>query len=80
MTMQPTPWRNATICDPLDENATGCKNGGLKMQRYELVIEPTEGHAVTFWHENYNVRNKITRVGRTGQLLTGVINFGNDIP
>ena len=51
----------------------------FEQRRYELIVEPAEGHTVEFWHENYHVRNKITRVGRTRQLLTGVINFGNDI-
>ena len=51
----------------------------FEQKRYELIIEPAEGHNVEFWHENYHVRNKVSRVGRTGKLLSGVINFGNDI-
>lgn len=50
----------------------------FEQKRYELVIEPIEGHTVEFWHENYFVRNKISQAGRSS-LLTGVINFGNDI-
>lgn len=51
----------------------------FEQKRYELIIEPTEGHTVEFWHENYHVRNKVSKVGRAGKLLSGVINFGNDI-
>lgn len=51
----------------------------FEQKRYELIVEPTEGHSVEFWHENYYVRNKVSRVGRAGKLLSGVINFGNDI-
>lgn len=50
----------------------------FEQKRYELVVEPAEGHTVEFWHENYHVRNKISQVGKS-RLLTGVINFGNDI-
>ncbi len=51
----------------------------FEQKRYELIVEPAEGHSVEFWHENYHVRNKVSYVGRNHQLLTGVINFGNDI-
>ena len=51
----------------------------FEQKRYELIVEPTEGHSVEFWHENYHVRNKVSQVGHKRQLLTGVINFGNDI-
>ena len=48
-----------------------------EQQRYELVIESDE--AVEFWHDSFNIRNKVTRVGRRGNTLSGVICFGNDI-
>lgn len=51
----------------------------FEQQGYELVIEPVEGHRVEFWHENLNVRNKVSQTGRRLGLLSGVINFGNDI-
>lgn len=51
----------------------------FEQQRYEIIIEPEEKHTVEFWHENYNIRNKVTPTGRKGTLLTGEINFGNDI-
>lgn len=51
----------------------------FEQQRYEIIIEPEEGHKVEFWHENYNIRKNITPVGRKSNMLSGVINFGNDI-
>lgn len=51
----------------------------FEQQRYEIIIEPEENHTISFWHENYNIRNKVTPTGRKGSLLTGEINFGNDI-
>ena len=36
----------------------------FEQKRYELIVEPTEGHTVEFWHENYHVRNKVSKVGR----------------
>ena len=62
-----------------------------EQQRYEIVIEPYKtviepdkkdiesDKPVEFWHDNFNIRNKVTRVGRKSQTLSGVINFGNDI-
>ena len=51
----------------------------FEQQNYEVVIEPLEaGHKIAFWHENYNIRNKITPVGRSG-ILSGIINFRNEI-
>ncbi len=51
----------------------------FEQRRYEIIIEPIGAHRVEFWHENFNVRNKVTPVGQNQQLLTGVLNFGNDI-
>lgn len=51
----------------------------FEQQRYEIIIEAEEGHRVEFWHENINVRNKVTAVGRSSRLLSGIINFGNEI-
>lgn len=51
----------------------------FEQQRYEILIEPENGHKVEFWHENYNIRKCITPVGRKASLLSGVINFGNEI-
>ena len=51
----------------------------FEQQRYEIIIEPESGHKVEFWHDNYNVRKNVTPVGKRGDILTGIINFGNDI-
>ncbi len=50
----------------------------FEQQNYELIIEPLDGRGVTFYHENYNIRNKVTPVGKSG-MLTGIINFRNEI-
>jgi len=50
-----------------------------EQQRYEIIIESLGDCAVEFWHDNYNIRNKVSAVGRSTRLLSGVINFGNEI-
>ena len=50
-----------------------------EQQRYEIVIEALDDDVVEFWHDNYNIRNKVTAVGRSARILSGVINFGNEI-
>ncbi|MCR5089934.1 MAG: restriction endonuclease-like protein [Oscillospiraceae bacterium] len=50
-----------------------------EQQRYEIVIEANGDHEIAFWHDNLNVRSKVTRVGRNSRILSGVINFGNEI-
>ena len=51
----------------------------FEQQRYEIIIEPEGGHTVEFWHENYNVRKNVTPVGRKSTMLSGIINFDNEI-
>ena len=51
----------------------------FEQQRYEIIIEAIDGHKVSFWHDNINIRNKITRASRFHEILSGVINFGNEI-
>ncbi len=50
-----------------------------EQQRYEIIIEDNGNHDIGFWHDNLNIRNKVTRVGRNSRILSGVINFGNEI-
>lgn len=50
-----------------------------EQQQYEIVIEAVDGHKVSFWNDNLNVRNKVTRASRNHEILSGVINFGNEI-
>ena len=54
--------------EPISSRSEGCPYVGVyqnrpqffEQQSYELIIEPAEGYSVTFWHENYNVRKKVT--------------------
>lgn len=50
-----------------------------EQQRYEIVIESLGDSRVEFWHDNFHIRNKVTPVGRSEKILSGVINFGNEI-
>ena len=50
-----------------------------EQQQYEIIIEAVDGHKAVFWHDNLNVRNKVTRASRNHEILSGVINFGNEI-
>lgn len=50
-----------------------------EQQRYEIIIEAADGHNAEFWHDNLNIRNKVTRAGRKHELLSGILNFGNEI-
>ncbi|MCR5385506.1 MAG: restriction endonuclease-like protein [Treponema sp.] len=49
-----------------------------EQQRYEIIIE-SEYENCAFWHENLNVRKQVSRVGRNSKVLSGILNFGNDI-
>lgn len=51
----------------------------FEQQQYEIIIEAVDGYTVQFWHDNINVRKKVTRASRSHEILTGVINFGNEI-
>ncbi len=46
---------------------------------YEVIIERKNKSDIEFYHENINIRNKITPTGRTGNLLSGNINFLGDV-
>ena len=50
-----------------------------EQQQYEILIEAVDGYKVAFWNDNLNVRNKVTRASRNHEILSGVINFGNEI-
>lgn len=50
-----------------------------EQQQYEILIEGRNGHTIVFWHDNINVRNKVTQASRNHEILSGVINFGNEI-
>lgn len=46
---------------------------------YEVIIESKNGSDVEFYHENINIRNKITQTRRGSKNLSGIINFKGDI-
>ena len=51
----------------------------FEQQRYEILIEAADGHTVAFWHDNINIRRKVTRASHHHEILSGIINFGNEI-
>lgn len=46
---------------------------------YELIIESFDGAAPGFWHEDEEITNAVTPVGRSGHILSGVISFKNNV-
>ena len=46
---------------------------------YELVVENRGESEIKFRHANSRIQKCITPVGSSGRLLSGVVNFGNDI-
>lgn len=56
-------------CDPLFFEQTS----------YTLIAEANEGHTLEFDHENVNLRKSITRFGRKDLVLSGILNFRNEI-
>lgn len=46
---------------------------------YEIIIINKGNHKIEFYHENKNIRDKVSSVGRSDMLFTGIINFKGDI-
>lgn len=46
---------------------------------YEIVIKGIGDVKVGFWHENFWVRNKVEPISDNDNILTGIINFDNNI-
>ena len=44
---------------------------------YEIVVKSKDGKAVSVWHENYSIRDKIGPVYDSDDLVSGIVNFGN---
>lgn len=44
---------------------------------YEIIVKSTDGKSVSLWHENYSVRDKISPVTDSDDLISGIVNFGN---
>jgi predicted component of viral defense system (DUF524 family) len=54
----------------------------FEQRNYEICIEydkENPSDEITFWNDNVNIREKITPTGKKSKLLSGVINFGNEI-
>ena len=51
----------------------------FEQQGYEIIIEAELGHKIEFWHDNYNIRKRVAPVGKRGNILSGILNFGNEI-
>ena len=51
----------------------------FEQKQYEIILEGTEGNSVSFWHDNKLIRDKITKASKRYELLSGIINFGNEI-
>ena len=50
-----------------------------EQQNYELIIESWDNYIPEFFHDNINIRNKVTSVGRNNKILSGILNFQNEI-
>lgn len=46
---------------------------------YEVIVESKNGVEVEFYHENINIRNKVSPIRRGSKNLSGIINFRGDI-
>lgn len=72
---------NEKTCSLNNENIVKKKTTPLfyEQRNYEIIVEFDKKDKVEFWHENINIRNKITESGKLSPRLSGVINFRNDI-
>lgn len=46
---------------------------------YEIIVKSIDGKSVSLWHENYSVRDKISPVTDSDDLISGIVNFGNSV-
>lgn len=52
----------------------------FEQQKYEILIEGKDSSKqLSFWHDNIHLRENVTYVGQHKNLLSGIINFDNDI-
>lgn len=67
-------------CDELKKSIDSISKIYLKeYTNYEIIIESLCDEIAEFYHEDINIRNKVTPVGRSGNLKTGIINFKGSI-
>ena len=46
---------------------------------YEIIMESKKGASLEFYHDNLNIRNKVTPITSRSKNLSGIINFRGDI-
>ena len=46
---------------------------------YEILIEVIGPRTITLDHDSHLIRNKVTPLGKSGKIQSGVINFGSEI-
>ena len=44
---------------------------------YEIIVKSRDRKSVSLWHENYSIRDKISPVTDSDDLISGIVNFGN---
>ena len=70
------------FADGREENSQSIETEPLffEQQQYEILIESKNtDENLFFWHENKNIREDVSNVGNHKNLLSGILNFGNDI-
>ncbi len=70
------------IIDTYDKAAEINYNKRLYLKEYsnyEVIIKSKNNANVEFYHENINIRNKITPITKKSKDLSGIINFRGDI-
>jgi hypothetical protein len=51
----------------------------FEYQNYEIVVESKDNSTISFWHDNYTLRDKVSYVGKSKKVLSGILNFGSEI-
>ena len=44
---------------------------------YEILVRSRDGKPVSLWHENYQIRSKVSAIDESRDLISGMVNFGN---
>lgn len=66
--------------DPIESDIEYIKGLFLKeYSNYEIIIQSKNDADVEFYHQNINIRNKVTSITSKSKNLSGVINFKGDI-
>ncbi|WP_294353774.1 DUF2357 domain-containing protein [uncultured Clostridium sp.] len=51
----------------------------MEYSNYEIIIESKNGASLEFYHDNLNIRNKVTKVTSRSKNLSGIINFKGEM-